>query len=118
MPLRAMLSSLHRMRGSTPASDGLDDADVDAMLSWHIICTLAALPNSYVHTSPPYVGRLIRQAKELHPTMAAGQDERERSGLPWIWDEEYGLGLATEIEDLRERDRRDRTAHAVAADVP
>lgn len=116
--LGAMKRSAQRLRASPPTRDELDDADVDAMLSWHISCTLAALPNSYVHTSPPYVGTLIRRAKELHPEMAAGQDERERSGLSWTWDEEYGLGLADEIEDLRERDTRNRKARAGAADVP
>ena len=116
--LDAMKRCTQRLRASEPARDALDDADVDAMLSWHISCTLAALPNSYVNTSPPFVGRLIRQAMELHPEMAAGQDERERSGLPWIWDEEYGLGLASEIKDLRELDTRNRTARASAADVP
>ncbi|RTL35354.1 MAG: hypothetical protein EKK53_24660 [Burkholderiales bacterium] len=71
-----------RHKASVPVVDELDFDDIDHMQAWSISCRLAAVPMNYLNQVPPEVASLVRQAKELHPQMAAGAAERDARGEP------------------------------------
>lgn len=54
----------------------IDDDDVESMRAWSITARLAALPPGCELQVPAEVADLIRQARDLHPKMAAGAERR------------------------------------------
>ena len=78
--LSTLLSRYTRARPT--AGEDLDADDIDHMRAWSISCRLAAVPMDYLNRVPPEVASLMRQAKELHPQMAAGAAERDARGEP------------------------------------
>lgn len=80
MRLSALWSRFTHARSA--AAEDLDADDIDHMRAWSISCRLAAVPMDYLNQVPPEVASLIRQAKELHPRMAAGAAQRDARGEP------------------------------------
>lgn len=78
---KAALGRLRR-KAPGPVADELDFDDIDHMQAWSISCRLAAVPMDYLDRVPPEVASLMRQAKELHPQMAAGAADRDARGEP------------------------------------
>lgn len=87
-PVAALLARVKAAFGRTgtrAALQGVDDLDaddLDHMQAWSISCRLAAVPMDYLGRVPPEVASLIRQAKDLHPQMAAGATARDARGEP------------------------------------
>ena len=66
-------------QGVRQLRDGPSGVEVDHMRAWSISAQLAALPRHVEDQVPQSVRALIREAKQLHPAMVAGEDARSGS---------------------------------------
>lgn len=58
----------------------LDENELEAMQAWSISARLAAASPDFARSAPEGVARLIREARDLHPQMARGADDRAARG--------------------------------------
>lgn len=77
-------------RSGANCEDFADDSALH-LQAWSISARLAALPPDFADQVPPVVAQLIEEAKQLHPGMLSGADERERNGdSPQVWRGGFG----------------------------
>lgn len=77
--LEKIASGFLGWRSKVNCEDFADDSGAHSH-AWSISARLAALPPDYADQVPPVVAQLIEEAKQLHPSMISGANERDRNG--------------------------------------